>query len=161
MLLDENLINRIVEQNVIPVAQPEFLSRLGDAYVLGLGQERASTINPTVTLQKAGVGVPFSSDCPIVPGAPLDGIRAAHRRTTRTGQLLGPEERVSVEDGFRNYSYWAAYASFDEQETGAVRRGLRADFTVLEGDPFDNIDDVRVAATIIGGAPVYGEEVLR
>src|SRR5262249_17027402 len=57
MLLDEGLIKRFVEQQVIPVVQPEFITRLGDAYVLGLGEERAARINPTASLQKAGLGV--------------------------------------------------------------------------------------------------------
>jgi predicted amidohydrolase YtcJ len=161
MLLDDNLIRRFVEQQVIPVVQPEFLSRLGDAYVLGLGLERASRLNPTASLQKAGLGVPFSSDCPIVPGAPLDGIRAAARRISRTGRLLGPEERVSAMDGLRNYTYWAAYSTFDESETGRIMPGLRADFTVLSADPTVDLDAASVVATIINGRTVYGAEALQ
>lgn len=165
MLLDDALIQRFVDQQVIPVIQPEFLSRLGDAYVLGLGHERASRLNPVASLQRAGLGVPFSSDCPIVPGAPLDGIRAASRRITRNGMLLGPEERVSPMDGLRNYTYWAAYSTFDELNVGRIMPGMRADFAVLEcglpvsdaGITEEHLDSLKVAATIIGGETVYGD----
>src|SRR5262249_1636189 len=51
MLLDHELISRFKRQNVIPVVQPEFVARLGDAYILGLGEERALRLNPTASLQ--------------------------------------------------------------------------------------------------------------
>jgi predicted amidohydrolase YtcJ len=156
MLVDDGLIRRFVELEVIPVVQPEFVARLGDAYVLGLGGERASQLNPNATMQSAGLPIPFSSDCPIVPGAPLDGIRAACRRTTRNGTVLGAEERISAEDGLRSYTYWAAYSTFDETETGTVTPGKRADLCVLSEDlTAETLDSVRVAATIAGGEVVF------
>jgi predicted amidohydrolase YtcJ len=101
--------------------------------------------------------VPFSSDCPIVPGAPLDGIRAAVRRTAPSGRLLGPAERITVDEGIRNYTYWAAYATFDEAETGAIEPGKRADLCILSTDPAVELDGCDTVATMIGGTFVYGE----
>ena len=160
MLLDSGLIARLKIEKVIPVLQPEFISRLGDAYLLGLGLERASRLNPVASLQAAGIGVPFSSDCPVVPGAPLDGIRAAVRRTTASGTVLGPDECISATDAVRNYTYWAAYSTFDETETGTISPGKRADLTVLSADPTVDLDNCEVVATIIGGHTVYGSERL-
>jgi predicted amidohydrolase YtcJ len=156
MLLNIDLIGRLKRQNVIPVVQPEFVARLGDAYILGLGEERASRLNPTASLQRAGVGVPFSSDCPVVPGSPLDGTRAAVKRTTPSGRVLGPNECISASDAIRNYTYWAAYSTFDELETGTISPGKRADLTVLSHDPSEDLDAAEVVATIIGGQIVYG-----
>jgi len=162
MLLDQELVRRFKEQEVIPVIQPEFITRLGDAYVLGLGLERASRLNPVATLQRAGISVPFSSDCPIVPGKPLDGIRAAVRRVTRSGRRLGAEEETPAAAALRNYTYWAAYASFDEGEAGTIAPGMRADLTVLSGDPTEDngLDSIEVVATIVGGEVVYGADGL-
>jgi predicted amidohydrolase YtcJ len=165
MLMDDALILRFVEQKVVPVVQPEFLSRLGDAYVLGLGYERAARINPTASLQRAGLGVPFSSDCPIVPGAPLDGVRAAAGRSTRSGTILGADERISVMDGLRNYTYWAAYSTFDERNAGQIAAGMRADLAVLNCEmpvsgcdiTVEHLGSLEAAATIIGGEFVHGD----
>jgi predicted amidohydrolase YtcJ len=161
MLLDAALIARLANQKVIPVVQPEFLARLGDAYVLGLGLERAANINPTASLQRAGIGVPFSSDCPIVPGAPLDGVRAAARRITRAGRLLGPQERIPPAQGLRNYTYYAAYSTFDEKNTGTLEPGKRADLTILSDDPTteSGLDSAQVLCVMIGGRIVYGEDI--
>lgn len=159
MLVDEGLIRRFVELNVIPVVQPEFVARLGDAYILGLGRERADRLNPNATMQRAGLPIPFSSDCPVVPGSPLDGIRAACRRATPKGTLLGADERISVEDALRNYTYWAAYSTFDEKETGTITPGKRADLCILTEDLTEGtLDTVQVSATIAGGRVVYDRD---
>ena len=92
----------------------------------------------------------------MVPESPLDGIKAAVRRTTPSGVVLGPNERISVADALRNYTYWAAHSTFDERETGTISPGKRADFAVLTADPTVDLDAAEVAATIIGGQVVYG-----
>jgi predicted amidohydrolase YtcJ len=161
MLLDEGLIDRLVEQKVIPTMQPEFIARLGDAYVLGLGEERAARINPYASVLGRGIPLPFGSDCPVVPGDPLDGIRAAVRRTTPSGRALGPNERISVPFALLCYTFWSAYSTFDEREIGSIEPGKRADLAVLSADSMaDDLDSVRVVATLIGGEVVYGAEEL-
>ena len=78
-------------------------------------------------------------------------------RTTPSGRVLGPNERISARDAIRNYTYWAAYSTFDELETGTISPGKRADLTVLSHDPSVDLDAAEVIATIIGGQVVYGE----
>ena len=163
MILDDALIQRFVDQKIVPIIQPEFLARLGDAYILGLGFERASCLNRTASLRRASLPVPLSSDCPIVPGAPLDGIRAAHFRTTRNGTILGPDEAMSVYDAVRGYTEWAAYSVCDEDRTGVLKVGMQADMVVLSHDLLATDDDLRqckVDSTIIAGKVVYGADAL-
>jgi predicted amidohydrolase YtcJ len=166
MLLDDSLMARMRAAGMVAVMQPEFLARLGDAYVLGLGQERAARLNPVASLLAAGVPVAFSSDCPVVPGAPLDGIRAASRRRAPSGRVLGEWECVGPAVAIGAYTRGAAYATFDEAMTGAIRVGLRADFAVLSSMPTVPVaeraeahnDECQVVATIAGGRIVYGAE---
>ncbi|MEP6756785.1 MAG: amidohydrolase [Chthonomonadales bacterium] len=163
MILDDALIQRYVDQKVIPVIQPEFIARLGDAYILGIGLERASRLNRTASLLKAGLPVPLSSDCPIVPGAPLDGIRAAHYRTSRKGVVLGLDEAMSAKDALRGYTEWASFSVCDEERTGVLKPGMQADMVILSHDPLAGEDDLRAAgveATIIAGEVVYGIDTL-
>jgi predicted amidohydrolase YtcJ len=164
MLADDALIQRMAALELLAVLQPEFLTRYGDAYVLGLGEQRANGINPARSLMNAGVPVSFSSDCPIVPGAPLDGIRAAFSRRAPSGRILGESERTSRIEALRNYTYWAAHASFDETETGSIEVGKRADLVVLDCEPGsleagsieDALAGASVTATVFDGEVTYG-----
>ncbi|GIV17093.1 MAG: amidohydrolase [Armatimonadota bacterium] len=160
MLLDDGLIARLRQLGVVAVLQPEFVARLGDAYRYGLGEERARRLNRVTSLLKAGVPVAFSSDCPVVPGAPLDGIRAAMERKTPLGVVLGESERVDALTAIRLYTRGSAYAVHDEGYTGSLGAGKRADFVVLSRDPaatpVEEWEDVRVVATVFGGRMVAG-----
>ena len=162
MLLWPDQIGRLARLGILPVYQPEFLSRFGDAYLPALGESRAARLLPYAETQSAGLPLIFSSDIPVVPGAPLDGIAAATLRTTPSGQRLGPHLAVSVLDGLRAYTEGAAYSVFLEADRGRIAPGQRADFVVLSADPtalpLDAwADGLRVQATIVGGQVVYGD----
>lgn len=160
MMIDVSLAERMSRAGVAAVLQPEFLAKLGDAYVLALGETRASQLNPVGLLLQHGVNVAFSSDCPVVPGAPVDGIRAAMRRRTSSGRVLGPEQQCRVEEALTAYCTGAARVVRDP-EVGCLRPGLRADLAILTGLPAaDNSDNCRVVATVAGGQVVFGKEMV-
>jgi len=164
MLLDSGLIARLRRQNVWSVGQPEFLSRLGDAYVLALDEERANRLSPYATLDRQNVAQAFSSDCPVVPGAPLDGIRAAMERKTASGRVLNAKECLSAEASLYAYTAAPAFASRADRDRGTLETGKFADFVVLTADPtavpLGEWEQVQVAATIIGGECRFGGETL-
>ena len=116
---------------------------------------------PYAETQAAGLPLVFSSDLPVVPGSPLDGIAAACTRRTPSGEVLGSRHRVSALDGFRAYTAGAAYSVFLEEDRGRITPGQRADFVILDGDPLalppdEWTDGLRVRATVVGGNVVYG-----
>ncbi len=106
----------------------------------------------------------FSSDCPVVPGAPLDGIRAAMERKTPGGRILNEAERVSADVALYAYTSASAHATRTERDRGTLSVGKWADFAVLSHDPLetslDAWDRLQVEATFVGGACLYGEERL-
>ncbi len=55
---------------------------------------------------------------------------------------------------------WAAYANFEEQLKGIIEPGKLADFVILDKDlmlvPANEIRDVKVLGTYIGGKKVFG-----
>ncbi len=161
MLLWPDQIGRMARLGVLPVYQPEFLMRFGDAYLPALGPSRAARLMPYAETAAAGLPLVFSSDIPVVPGAPLDGIAAAALRTAPSGERLGPHLAVSALDGLRAYTEGAAYSVFLEADRGQIVPGQRADFVVLSADPTalpldEWADGLRVQATIVGGQAVYG-----
>ncbi len=160
MLLDDGLISRLRALEVVAVLQPEFIGRLGDAYRYGLGEERASRLNRVRSLLGSGVPVAFSSDCPVVLGDPLAGIRSAMERKTPLGVVLNHNERVDAMTAIRLYTRGSAFAVRDEEQAGSLTPGKRADLAVLSRDPastpVDEWEDLRVVATVFGGRVVAG-----
>lgn len=160
MLLDREQIARMKVLGVIPAMQPEFVARLGDGYAMGLGTERATRLNPYASALAAGLPVPFGSDCPVVPGAPLDGIRSAVHHRAPSGLEFAASERISGAEALGCYTRRAAWSVFDENETGTVTPGKRADLVVMSGDPTLDPDGAAVVATMVGGELVWGAEAL-
>jgi predicted amidohydrolase YtcJ len=161
MLLWPDQVGRMARLGVLPVYQPEFIGRFGDAYLAALGEVRAHRLMPYAETLAAGLPLVFSSDIPVIPGAPLDGLASAVLRHTPSGRTLGARQCVSIRNGLRAYTEGAAYSVFLEHDRGKIAPGQRADFVVLNSDPLtvpveEWAERVSVQATIIGGRMVYG-----
>jgi predicted amidohydrolase YtcJ len=162
MLLDDELMARLRRQNIWAIGQPEFLIRLGDAYVTALGEERANRLSPYATLENRGIAQAFSSDNPVVPGSPLDGLRAAIERKTLQGRILNSAECLDAATALYAYTAAPAHASRVERDRGTLEAGKWADFVLLSADPLttplDEWERLTVEATIVGGECLYGAE---
>lgn len=130
---------------------------------LFLGHERAERINPIQDALKRELLFTLHSDCPVTPISPLFSIWAAVNRLTKEGQVLGPGQRCDVESALRSMTIWGAQLNFDEQNSGSIELGKRADFAVLAEDPTmidpKDIKDVPIVATIIDGRVVYENQM--
>ena len=70
MILSDAQIERLARAGCHTTMQPEFLTRLGPAYVRQLGPETAIRIKRARSCLEAGVRMSFNSDRPIVSGDP-------------------------------------------------------------------------------------------
>jgi len=156
-ILRRDLIERLRRLGVVIVTQPRFIFELGDGFRAALGEERLRLTYPMASLR--GLPVAFSSDRPVVDGAPLLGIQAAVTQRTASGAVYVAEEAITVEQALRWYTLGAAYSVFEENERGWLTPGTWADLVVLATDPLrtepDRLLDVRVVRTVIGGETVY------
>ena len=154
-------VRRIARLGVVPVPQQRFIGELGDGFLRVLGRERVRWCYVQKSFLDHGVALPGSSDRYVVQGAPLLGIHDAVNQRTDAGEPYVPEEALTVEQALRAFTLDAAYASFEEAHKGSITPGKLADLVVLGEDPTaidpTSIRDVRVDATMIGGAFVFGE----
>jgi predicted amidohydrolase YtcJ len=96
----------------------------------------------------------------VTPISPWWGIWSAVVRTDlQTGQVLAPEERITVEQALTLYTRNGAYAGFEEKKKGDLSPGKLADFIIVDRDvlnvPADELKDTKVLATYVGGQRVY------
>ena len=137
---------------------PYYIHALADDYArFGLGPERASQITRCGSLVRAGLKVSFHSDFMMAPTEPLLLAWCAATRTTGSGRVVSPDERLTLMQALRGVTIDAAWALRVEHEVGSISAGKRADFCVLLDDPFelgvDRLKDVRIAGTVFEGTP--------
>jgi hypothetical protein len=153
------VFDRIKTLGVIPILQPGFIWELGDNWFRQLGKETCAQLKPFRTLLDNQIPMAFSSDRPVVSGAPLLGIHAAVNQKTRSGQDYAPAERITPEEALRCYTINGAYATFEEKIKGSIEVGKLADLVVLAEDLTqvkpDKIKDIPVTATMVGGEMGY------
>lgn len=102
----------------------------------------------------AGMLIAGGSDSPITPLDPFQGMSAAMHHPT-------PEERLSFHEALSLYTVLAARIAFEEQSTGTIEPGKRADLTVLDYHP--EVDDALpvqedVQAVYTGGRRVFAAD---
>eukprot|EP00439_Symbiodinium_sp_Y106_P089098 s1_g1634.t1 len=150
---------------------PYYIHALSDTLAdLDLGPERAGQLVRSQSILRNNMRVSFHSDFMMAPLEPLFLAWCAAARITRSGKQVSPEERLSMEQALRGITIDAAFALGMDDEIGSIVAGKKADFAVLEDDPFDlgvdRLKDVRVAGVIFEGAismnakpvaSVYGE----
>lgn len=153
-------IQRMKRLGVVPCFSVQYLALQGDAYVdVLLGPERAAKMCPVASALRAGLPALLHSEVMVPPPAPLYNVQCAVMRKTRGGQVLGSEERISVEQALRCVTINPAWFTFEEKLKGTLEIGKFGDVAILEADPFavspDEIGQIPVSATIIGGEVAY------
>jgi predicted amidohydrolase YtcJ len=112
------------------------------------------------SLLEAGAVLVNGSDAPIEELDPLMGIRAGVLRSLDEREGWHPEQAVSAQEALAATTVIPAWLARDEHRRGRLVPGQLADLVVLEGDPLEcppeQLSEVRVAATMLGGRWVHG-----
>jgi hypothetical protein len=150
---------RLKELHVLVDNNPPFVYWIG-SWFEKYGAERVRWSYPGKSYFDNGIIVSGGSDVYVTPMSPWWGIWAAVvRREMKSGQVLAPEERMSVRQALRMYTLNGAYAGFEEKIKGSLETGKLADFVVLDRNlveiPVEGLKDVKVLATFVGGQAVY------
>lgn len=150
---------RLRDLNVVVDGNPPFVYWIG-SWFEKYGPERVRWAYPAKSYVENGIIEAAGCDVPVTPLSPWWGIWAAVvRKELQSGQALAPEERISVEQALTLYTRNGAYASFEEDRKGSLEPAKLADFIVVDRDvltvPADELKDVKVLQTFIGGRKVY------
>jgi predicted amidohydrolase YtcJ len=159
----DDQLDDMAAMNVIPSYFSAHTFYWGDWHrdsVLGL--ERGSRISPTASSLAKGITFTVHNDAPIVPPDVLRLVWATTNRLTRSGQVLGPNERISVEEALKAVTVNAAYQYFEEDRKGSIEVGKQADFVVLSANPLsvakEDLLNIKVLQTIARGTTVFSLE---
>jgi predicted amidohydrolase YtcJ len=125
------------------------------------GPERARFLDPCASALAGGLRISLHSDYNVTPIDPLRCIQNAVVRDMREGgEILAPEERISVEQGIRAMTLDAAWQCRLDHECGSLEVGKSADLAVLEEDPYEveptALQRIEVASTWLAARPTHG-----
>lgn len=158
-LTNPDLIARIARLGMVPVSNPAFITINGTDYNRYYGK-RVQGMFPLKSYLEAGVTTAIGSDAPITYPDPMNSLYGAlNRKDRKTGDLTGENQRVTVLDVVRMFTYNGAYASFEEGIKGSLEPGKLADVVILDQDlltyPVEQVQDVAVRYTLVDGKVVY------
>lgn len=123
-----------------------------------LGPQRAADISPSRWALDNGLRFSSHLDTPVTPLLPLQAVWSQVHRITFGGEVLGPQQRISVMQALRAVTIDAAWQVFQDGNRGSLEAGKLADLVVLSGNPLENpmaMRELRVERTVVGGATIY------
>ena len=146
-------------------AQPNYVYVLSDNYAQnGLGYDRASQMVRLGTLERQGTVVALHSDLTMAPADPLFLAWIAANRLTMEGTIMGASERLSLDKALRAITIEAAHVIGLEDEIGSISAGKKADFAVLEQDPYEvdvtSLKDIPIWGVVFEGIPYAANDRL-
>ncbi|MHC4914236.1 MAG: amidohydrolase [Planctomycetota bacterium] len=156
----EDQLDRMVELGVSPSFFVGHVHYWGDRHrELFMGPERAARISPLRSALGRGLRCTVHEDTPVTTVSPLTSAWAAVNRLTRSGKVLGADQRIGVLEALRTLTSEAAWQNFEEAERGSIEPGKAADFTVLARNPVEippeEIRELPVLETIVDGGSVW------
>ncbi len=157
-LADDGLIARMKALDAVPAPFTSYAFYNPDKFKF-YGEALMRHIMPYRSYLDAGIKVAGGCDFPPGPFAPMLGIQGMVTRTGWNGETWGANQRISVAEALRVYTWNGAYNSHEEHLKGSIAAGKLADFVVLSEDPFaadpGRLKDIEIVRTVVGGRTTY------
>jgi predicted amidohydrolase YtcJ len=124
-----------------------------------VGPVLAENISPTGWIRQRGMMFGTHHDAPVAFPDSMRVLDATVTRRTRSGDILGPAQRVDVMTALKAMTIWPAWQHFEADSKGTIEVGKLADFVILSKDPTavdpETLDTLKVLMTIKEGTVVF------
>jgi predicted amidohydrolase YtcJ len=123
------------------------------------GPARTERLNPAQSALKRDLSVSIHHDSPVHPIDQFTLIWAAVNRLTRSGQVIGEDQKITVLQALRASTIEAAYQFYEDDRKGSIEVGKLADLIILSHNPLEidplQLRRIQVLQTIKDGETVY------
>ncbi len=157
----EDQIDKMAELNIVPAMFPIHTYFWGDVHIKNFGRERANKISNQRYALSKGLLPTSHEDCPVLPPNTILSVWAACNRTTRSGEVLGEELRLTRYEALRSVTYNAAYQYAEEDIKGTLEVGKNADLVITELDLLhcsnEELFTANVSETIKNGKTIFSK----
>jgi len=156
----EDQVDSFISLGVFPSLFPMHTFYWGDWHRdHTVGPANGDNISPTGWYLRRGSMFSSHTDAPVAFPDTMRVLSATVTRRTRSGDILGPDQRVPVDVAIKAMTIWPAWQHFEEKTKGSIEVGKLADFVILTEDPTAvdpiTLDQIKVAETIKEGQSIY------
>jgi len=134
----------------------------GDTHVLQRGKEQAFFLSPMRAAIDRGLRPTNHTDFVVAPLDQMFVIWSAVNRLSRSGVVIGADQRVTPLEALKAITINAAYQYSEEAAKGSLEPGKLADLVILDKNPLKvqplAIKDIKVIETIKEGKPIYSAD---
>jgi len=131
----------------------------GDTHVANRGRAQADFISPLKSARALGIRPANHTDFNVSPLDQIFTIHTAVNRVSRSGQVIGADERATPLEALEAITIDGARMYGEESKKGSIEPGKLADLVILSANPLTvppaEIEKIRVAETIKEGKTVW------
>lgn len=137
----------------------------GDVHIKNIGAKKAAFISPIKAANDLGIVTSNHTDFNVTLLDPFFVMWTSMKRETRSGKTLGPDQRIDAYTALQNITTGPAYQFFEEDRKGMIKKGMLADFVILDKNPLkvnnvNAIRDITVLETIKEGNTIYQKKIV-
>ncbi len=161
--LREDQVDSLNRLGVIPSLFPMHTFYWGDWHrEHTVGPKLADNISPTGWCVLRGMKFTSHHDAPVAFPNSMRVLDATVTRRSRSGDIIGPAQRVDVMTALKAMTIWPAWQHFEEKSKGSIEIGKLADFVILDTNPLavdpETLDQIKITETIKEGVTVFVAE---
>lgn len=158
-LIRMNQLDSLKKYDIVASLFPMHTYYWGDWYDKIIGPEKAQQISPIKSALDKGLHVTSHTDAPVAFPNLMMILHTTVNRVSRSGKIIGPNERLSAYQALQSITIWGAWQHFEEDTKGTLTAGKLADLVVLDKNPLKvppmTLKDIQVVETIKEGKSIY------
>jgi len=159
VLMRKDQIDALKALKVFPSMYTMHTFYWGDWYKKIIGKDAAQLIAPAKSFIDKGFNLTIHTDAPVALPNQMTIVSASVNRTSRSGTVMGSDERITPYQAMQGITINSAYQSFEEDRKGSLKEGKLADLVILSDNPLKvdpmEIKKITVLETIKEGNTVY------
>jgi predicted amidohydrolase YtcJ len=155
----EDQLDEAKNMNMIASLFPLHTFYWGDWHKELIGDSLVQKISPVKTALNKGIDITIHTDAPVALPNLMRVLWTAVERTSRSGKIIGAEERLTPYEALQAITIWSAYQHYEEDSKGSLETGKLADLVILDKNPLkintQEIKNIQVLKTIKEGKIVF------
>ncbi len=152
-------LDSLKKLTVIASLYPMHTFYWGDWHKKIIGDSLGNKISPIKSALNKGLKVTSHTDAPVALPNLMMILWTTVNRVSRTGVVIGADERLTPYEALQSITIWGAYQHFEEKNKGSFAAGKLGDMVVLSENPLKidpmKIKDIVVLETIKEGKSIF------